>query len=75
MQPRDERPIENLGFPCLRSEPWGTHDLVVDGFGFFAGEAGYVGDGVFVRVGIFWDVGGMDLEFEAGLGEEFAATG
>ena len=46
-----------------------------DGLGFLAGQAGYVGDGVFVGVGIFRDVGGMDLKCEAGLGEEFAATG
>jgi hypothetical protein len=50
-------------------------ELVEDGFGFFAGEADNVGDGVFVRVGVFWDVGGMDLEGEAGLGQEFAAAG
>jgi hypothetical protein len=39
-----------------------------------AGEAGDVGDGVFVGEGIFRDVGGMDPEGEAGLGEEFAAA-
>jgi hypothetical protein len=42
--------------------------------GFFAGEAGDVGDGVFVGAGILGDVGGMDLEGEAGLCEEFAAS-
>jgi hypothetical protein len=46
-----------------------------DSFGFFAGEAGDVGDGVFVGVRILGDVSGMDLEGEAGLGEEFAAAG
>jgi len=48
--------------------------FVEDGFGFLAGEAGDVGDGVFVGEGIFVDVGGVDGECEAGLGEEFAAT-
>jgi hypothetical protein len=46
-----------------------------DGFGFLAGEAGYVGDGLFVGQRIFGDVGGVDLELEAGLSEEFAAAG
>jgi hypothetical protein len=45
-----------------------------DGFGFLAGEAGDVGDGVFVEEGVFRDVGGMDSKGEAGLGEEFAAA-
>jgi hypothetical protein len=45
-----------------------------DGLGFFAGEAGDVGCGVFVGVGVFGDVGGMDGEGEASLGEEFAAA-
>jgi hypothetical protein len=39
-----------------------------------AGEASDVGDGVLVGEGIFRDVGGMDREGEAGLGEEFAAA-
>jgi hypothetical protein len=42
--------------------------LIEDGFGFLAGEADYVGDGVFVGEGVFRDVGGMDIEGEAGLG-------
>jgi hypothetical protein len=45
-----------------------------DGFSFLAGEAGDVGDGVFVGEGVFRDVGGMDLKGVAGLGEEFAAA-
>jgi hypothetical protein len=45
-----------------------------DGLGFFAGQADYVGYGVFVGAGVFRDVGGVDLEGEAGLGQEFAAT-
>jgi hypothetical protein len=53
---------------------WGTHDLVVDCLGFFAGEAGDVGDGIFVGVGVFGDVGGVNFECEAGLGEEYAAA-
>jgi hypothetical protein len=62
------------GFAGPKIRTWDTHDFVVDGLSFFAGEAGDVGDGVFVRVGILGDVSGMDLEGEAGLGEEFAAT-
>jgi hypothetical protein len=46
-----------------------------DGLGFFAGEAGDVGDGVFVGEGVLGNVGGMNLEGVAGLGEEFAAAG
>jgi hypothetical protein len=42
--------------------------------GFLKGEAGDVGDGVFFGKGIFIDVGGLDGEGEAGLGEEFAAA-
>jgi hypothetical protein len=42
--------------------------LIEDGFGLLAGEADYVGDGVFVGEGVFRDVGGMDIEGEAGLG-------
>jgi hypothetical protein len=49
--------------------------LAEDGLGFFAGQAGDVCDGVFAGVGVFGDVGGMDLKREAGLGEEFAAAG
>jgi hypothetical protein len=49
-------------------------DFGKDGFGFLAGEAGDVGDGIFVGEGIFGDVGGVDREGEAGLGEEFAAA-
>jgi hypothetical protein len=49
--------------------------LAKDKLGFFAGEAGDVGDGVLVGVWVFRDVGGVDLECEAGLGEEFAASG
>jgi hypothetical protein len=45
-----------------------------DGLGLFAGQTGYVGDGIFVGVGIFGDVGGKDLKGETGLGEEFAAS-
>jgi hypothetical protein len=62
-------------FARKKAKGWGTKDLVVNGLGFFAGEAGDVGDGVFVGVGVFRDVGGMDFECEAGLGEEFAAAG
>jgi hypothetical protein len=58
---------------------WGTRNFVgefgKDGLGFFAGEAGDVGDGVFVGEGVLGNVGGMDGEREAGLGEEFAAAG
>jgi hypothetical protein len=61
--------------PERRRKGGGTDEFVVDGLGFFAGEAGDVGDGVFVGVGVFGDVGGVDLEGEAGLGEEFAAAG
>ena len=46
-----------------------------DGLGFFAGETGDAGDGVFVGKRVFGDVGGMDGESEASLGEEFAAAG
>jgi len=49
-------------------------ELGEDGLGFFAGDADDVSDGVFVGVGIFGDVGGMDLKGKAGLGEEFAAA-
>ena len=49
--------------------------MAEDGFGFLAGEAGDVGDGVFVGVWVFGDVGGVDFEGEAGLGEEFATAG
>jgi hypothetical protein len=48
---------------------------VEDGLSFFAGEAGDVGDGVFVGKRVFGDLGGMDREGIAGLGEEFAAAG
>jgi hypothetical protein len=48
--------------------------LAIDGFGLLAGQAGDVGDGVFVGEKIFVDMGGMDGECEAGLGEEFAAA-
>jgi hypothetical protein len=48
--------------------------LVEDGFGFLAGEADYVGDGIFVGSGVFGDVGGMDRKLEAGLGQEIAAA-
>jgi hypothetical protein len=47
---------------------------VEDRFGFFAGEAGDVGRGVFVGKRVFGDVGGMYLEGKAGLGEQFAAS-
>jgi hypothetical protein len=43
--------------------------------GFFAGQAGDVGCGIFVREWVLGDVGRMDLEGVAGLGEEFAAAG
>jgi hypothetical protein len=49
--------------------------LSQDGFGFLTGQTDYIGDGVFVGLGVFGDVGGVDLEDEAGLGEEFAAAG
>jgi hypothetical protein len=49
--------------------------LAEDSFGFFAGEADDEGDGVFVGAGFLGDVGGVDFEGEAGLGEEFAAAG
>jgi hypothetical protein len=49
--------------------------LAEDSFGFFAGEADDIGDGVFAGVGVLGDVGGVDLKREAGLGEEFAAAG
>ena len=39
------------------------------------GKAGDVGYWVFVGVGVFGDVGGMDGEPKAGLGEELAAAG
>ena len=45
-----------------------------DGFGFLAGEADNIRDGVFVGKRVFGDVGGMDMEGEAGLGEQFAAA-
>ena len=61
-------------FARKKAKGWGTKDLVVNGLGFFAGEAGDVGDGVFAGGGIFRDVGGVDLKCEAGLGEEFAAA-
>jgi hypothetical protein len=48
--------------------------LAKDCFGFLAGQTGNVGDGVFVGERVFGDVGGMDGEGEAGLGEEFAAA-
>jgi hypothetical protein len=48
--------------------------LAEDGLGFFAGQAGDVCDGVFAGVGVFGDVGGMDLEGETDLGEEFSAA-
>ena len=58
---------------------WGTRNFGGEfgeyGFGFLVGEAGDVGDGVFVWEGVFGNVGGVDLEREAGLGEEFAAAG
>jgi hypothetical protein len=47
---------------------------VEDGLGFFAGEAGDVGDGVFVRARILGNEGGINLEGEAGLGEAYAAA-
>jgi hypothetical protein len=45
-----------------------------DSFGFFAGEADDVGDGVFVGKWVLGYVGGMNLEGVSGLGEKFAAT-
>jgi hypothetical protein len=48
--------------------------LAKDSFGFLAGQTGNVGDGVFVGERVFGDVGGMDGEGEASLGEEFAAA-
>ena len=57
---------------------WGTRGFVGEFgkycFGFFSGEAGDVGDGVFVGQRVLGDVGGMDLERVASLGEEFAAA-
>jgi len=49
-------------------------DFAENSFGFFAGEASDVGDGVFVGEGILGNVGGMNGERVAGLGEEFAAS-
>ena len=49
--------------------------MTEDCLGFFAGHAGYVGDGVFAGVGVLGDVRRVNLEGEAGLGEEFAAAG
>ena len=54
---------------------WGTQEFVVDGLGFFAGEAGDIGDGIFAGDWVFGDLRGMDLERKAGLGEQFAASG
>jgi hypothetical protein len=51
------------------------NQFIVDGLGFFAGQAGDVGDGVFVGEWVLGDVGGMDLEGVAGLGEKFATAG
>jgi hypothetical protein len=61
--------------PSLRIETWGNRELIEDGLGFFAGQAGYVGDGILVGVWVLGDVGGMDPKGEAGLGEELAAAG
>ena len=47
----------------------------VDGLRFFEGEALHVGGGRFVGVEGFVDVGGEDVEAQAGLGEEIAAAG
>ena len=75
--------VEGYGGVGAQHLQWGRRSLVArsgfcdfgeDGFGFFAGQAGDVGDGVFVGVRVFGDVGGVDLEREAGLGEEFAAA-
>ena len=44
------------------------------GLGFLAGKAGDVCDGRFAGERIFRDVGGMNGEEKAGLGEELAAT-
>jgi len=49
-------------------------EFAVDGFGFLTGQAGDVGDWVFAGRGILGDVGGMDAEGEAGLGQEFLAA-
>jgi hypothetical protein len=58
---------------------WGTRayggEFSEDGLGFFAGETSDAGDGIFVGQRVLRDVGGMDGEGEAGLGEEFAAAG
>jgi hypothetical protein len=51
------------------------NDFVVDGQGFFAGQTGDVGDGIFAGERIFGDVSGVNLKGEPRLGEEFAAAG
>jgi hypothetical protein len=70
--------VEVRGIPGPKIRTWGTHKFVVggefvkDGLGFFAGQTGDVGGGIFAGKRIFGDVGRVDLERETGLGEEFA---
>jgi len=71
-----------ISFPGLRSETWGAKlfarenfcSLSEDGFGFLAGEANDVGNGIFVGERIFGDVRGMDGEHVSGLGEELTTA-
>lgn len=50
-------------------------DLAVDGFGFLAGEAGDVGDGVFAGLEILIDMRGAHIESVTDLREELAPPG
>jgi len=57
------------------TEDGGFRVASVDGLRFLEGEALDIGGGGFVGVKGFVDVGGEDVEAQAGLGEEIAAAG
>jgi hypothetical protein len=65
--------MENDG--RVRAEHCGQGVQGVDGFGLFDCEALNEGCGVFVGAPGFVDLGGMDIEAQACLGEEIAAAG
>ena len=70
--------VEDLLFGdncCVGTEDGGFWVESVDGLRFFEGEALHVGGRCLVGVKRFVDVGGEDVETQAGLGEEVAAAG
>jgi len=76
--------MRGISTPRMKTYPWGPRtwgtrnfvgEFAEDGLSFFACQAGDVGCGIFVGERVLGDVGGVDLEGVACLGEEFAAAG